>query len=173
MTRATHYIFIILSATVFLCCQNNKKQAVLPPDTTKHGNVYTTHSRDTAKLAKLIDLRIYKPAAVEFQYTYIDNSGANDRLSVPGPSDGYLQAILYFDSATYGRLLKVCNDPPPGSVAINRSSKNDFAFDWLSNDAKEELLKSDSSHHNYTCAPFNTATLWLLNKKVLLTKESF
>lgn len=168
MTQTARYIFILLLATAFVCCQNNKKQTELPPDTTKQGNIYTTHSRDTAKLSKLIDLRVYKPTAVEFHYTYIDNSAENDRLSIPGPSDSYLQAILYFDSLTYSKLLKVCNNPAPGSATIGRSAKNDFAFDWLSADVKEELLKSDSSYHHYTCAPFNTATLWFLDKKVLL-----
>lgn len=172
MSRAARYIFAILFATVFVYCQNNKEQTELPPDTTKQGNIYTTHSRDTAKLSKLINLKGYKPTAVEFNYAYIDNSGENDRLSIPGPSDSYLQAILYFDSSTYSQLLKVCNNPPPGSLSINRFSKEDFAFEWLRADVKEELLKSDSTHRNYTCATFSTATVWLLDKKILLKKES-
>ncbi len=169
--RTTLNLFILLSATVLTCCQN-KKHSKLPPDTTKQGNIYTTHSRDTARLSKLINLSAYKPTATEFQYTYIDNSGEDDFLSTPGPSDSYLQAVLYFDSVTYSRLLKVCNDPPAGSLTADRFQREDFIFPWLTSDILKELQESDSSYHNYTCAPFHNTELWLLDKKVLLRRES-
>lgn len=154
-----------------MCCEK-KKHAQLPPDTTQKGNVYTTHSRDTARLAKLINLGSYKPTAAEFHYIYIDNSGGDDFLSTPGPSDSYLQAVLYFDSATYSRLVKVCNDPSAGSPTAERYKREDFIFTWLTPAILNELLTSDSSHHHYTCEPFRHTTLWLLDKKILLRKEN-
>jgi hypothetical protein len=160
-----------LIAILFACCQRKQEESKLPPDTTRQGSIYTTHSRDTARLSKLIDLRTYKPTATEFHYTYIDNSG-DGFLSTPGPSDSYLQAILYFDSATYNRLRKVCNDPPVDSLTYAPYQREDFIFPWVSPDVLDELLKSDSSYHNYTCAPFHNCRLWLLNNKVLLRKES-
>lgn len=166
--HTTRHLFILLLTTVLTCCQN-KKHSKLPPDTTKQGNVYTTHSRDTAKLAKLIDLRTYKPTAAEFHYIYIDNSGEDDFLSTPGPSDSYLQAVLYFDSATYSRLAKVCSDPPP---TTERYQCEDFIFTWLAPQVQNELFKSDSGYHHYTCTPFHNSRLWLLDKKILLRKES-
>lgn len=169
--RATLYGFILLSATILTGCQN-KKKSKLPPGTTKQGPIYTTHSRDTARLANLINLSTYKPTATEFHYIYIDNSGEDDFLSTPGPSDSYLHAVLYFDSATFSRLLKVCNDPPSDSLTTDRFQREDFIFPWLSPDVLNELLKSDSSYHNYTCDPFHNTTLWLLDKKVLLRRES-
>jgi hypothetical protein len=172
MTYASRYIVLAFIAIAFTCCQRKQEQPKLPPDTTRQGNIYTTHSRDTARLSKLVNLRLYKPHAVEFHYTYIDNSGGDNFLSVPSPSDSYLEAVLYFDSATYSQLLKVCSDPPQESPTVNRVSKGDFVFNWLPAGVTEELLKSDSSYHNYTCAPFHRTALWLLDKKVLLRKES-
>ncbi len=171
MLHLSRTILMLLIATTFFCCQRKQQQAELPPDTTQQGNIYTTHSRDTARLAKLIDLRAYKPTAAEFHYIYIDNSG-DGFLSTPGPSDSYLQAILYFDSATYSRLVKGCRNPPADSLTAERYQREDFIFTWLSPDVLDELLKSDSSYHNYTCAPFHNTELWLLDKKVLLRKES-
>lgn len=171
MIYPSRYIALALVAAVFTGCQRNQDQTKLPPDTTRQGNIYTTHSRDTARLAKLIDLRTYKPTATEFHYIYIDNSG-DGFLSTAGPSDSYLQAVLYFDSATYSRLLKVCHDPPSDSLTTDRYQRDDFIFPWLAPAVLQELLESDSSYHNYTCAPFHHTTLWLLDKKVLLRKES-
>jgi hypothetical protein len=169
--HTTRYLSILILPAVLVCCQN-KKHPKLPPDTTRQGNIYTTHSHDTTRLAKLIDLKAYKPTAVEFHYIYIDNSGEDDFFSTPGPSDSYLQAVLYFDSITYSRLAEVCNDPPSDSLAHERYEREDFIFPWLTPGIQNELLKSDSGYHNYTCPPFSHTKVWLLDKKIILRKES-
>ena len=84
--------------------------------------------RFTSKLSKIIDLVTYKPTQVKFKYVFIDNSGQNERLSVPGPSDSYLQAVLYFDTATY-RQFKT-KYFYADYVSPNYDRQN-FNFDWL------------------------------------------
>ncbi|WP_313997520.1 hypothetical protein [Xanthocytophaga flava] len=135
-------------------------------------NVQTTLDTTKAKLAKLINLSVFKPTHVKYHYTFIDNSGQNERLSVPGPSDSYLQAVLYFDTVTFDSLQKryhTIEYTSPGYTF------QEFDFDWLDATAKEELHKSDTSYHGHRDYFFGlgpTGKLWFLNNKVLLMKSS-
>lgn len=141
-------------------------------DTVKEGNKLTTMSTDTSKLSKIIDLATYKPTHVKFRYIFIDNSGKNERLSVPGPSDNYLQAVLYFDTATYRQLRTKF-------FYIDYSSPNyarqDFNFEWLDTTIRNELLQSDTSYHGHPDFFLGSGVkgkLWFLDNRVLLTKTT-
>ncbi|MEO8405931.1 MAG: hypothetical protein ABI480_15095 [Chitinophagaceae bacterium] len=134
---------------------------------TTQGNVSTTISTDIAKLAKLTNLKEFKPTHVKFKYIFIDNSGKNERLTVPGPSDSNLEAVLYFDEATFEKMrIKYFNTDyvSPGF------DKNSFNFDWLDKKIKEEFLKNDINYHGDPDYVFGgSCKLWLLNDKLLLT----
>ena len=141
-------------------------------ETIKKGNISTTISADTSKLAKLIDISIYKPIQVKFKYTFIDNSGKNERSSVPGPSDSYLEAILYFDSAAFKDLkIKYFN----ADYLLPGFDKQNFNFEWLDSNTRAALLKSDTSYHGHPDYFFGLGPkgrLWLLDNKILLTKAT-
>jgi hypothetical protein len=120
-------------------------------------------------LARLINLTTFKPVHVKFKYVFIDNSAQNQRLSVPGPSDSYLQAILYFDSATFKtwKAKYFSTDyPSPGF------DKQGFNFDWLNDSVKAELLKSDTDYHGHPDYFFGANKLWMLDNKLLLLKSA-
>ncbi|UAY53046.1 hypothetical protein [Ferruginibacter albus] len=161
-------IFQLLICTIlfFSCVQQAKKT---DSDTIKEGNKTTTLSTDTGKLSKLIDITTFKPASVKFKYTVIDNSGQNERLTVPGPSDAYLQAVLYFDTATYKQLQAKYFSIDYLSPNFD---KQEFNFELLDQDVRKELLHSDTNYHGHPDYFFGSGTkgkLWFLKNKVLLT----
>lgn len=164
----TRKIYILTTTILLLSCgqQTDKTNN----ETTKEGNVSTTISTDTSKLASLIDIKVFKPTHVKFKYTFTDNSGQNERISVPGPSDNYLQAILYFDATTFKNLKTKY-------YTINYVSPNfakqSFNFEWLDNDIKNELIKSDTNYHGHPDYFLGgTNKLWLLDNKLLLIKRA-
>ncbi len=127
------------------------------------GNKTVIFSTDIDKLGKILDFKTYKPSKVKFKYTYIDNSGGNQRVSVPGPSDSFLEAILYFDSATFGKMQ---------DYAHNNSSdcnKEIFKFSWLDKTIAEELNSSVSDCRGHSDLFFGTSTgkAWYLDNKIL------
>ena len=159
----------IVTMALFACGQRASKTG---SDTIKDGNKITTFSTDTGKLSKLIDITIYKPIYANFKYIVIDNSGQNERLSVPGPSDSYLQAVLYFDTTTFSELKKKfynTNYQPPNF------NKQNFSFEWLDNTTRNELLQSDTGYYGDPDCFLGLGTngkLWFLKNKVLLTKAT-
>jgi hypothetical protein len=160
---------LLFPMLLFSCGQNTKET---DKDTVKDGNKSTTLSSDTSKLSKIIDLTTFKPTHVKFKYVFIDNSGQNKRLSVPGPSDSYLQAVLYFDPATY-RNFKT-KYFYADYVAPNYD-KQDFNFEWLDPDTRRELLQFDTSYHGHPDFFLGLGVkgkLWFLKDKVLLTKTT-
>jgi hypothetical protein len=166
----TKIFYMIISGAVFFSCGEQKHQK--DNETTEKGNISTTISTDTSKLAKLIDIHKYKPTQVKFKYTFIDNSGKNERLPVPGPSDSYLEAILYFDTATFKDLKTKYFNADHLSTSFD---KENFNFEWLDNDIKTALLKSDTSYHGLPDYFFGSGPhgkLWLLDNKLLLTKST-
>jgi hypothetical protein len=159
----------ILAQLIFLasCVQPSAKK---DGDTVVKGSQSVTISTDTAKLASLINIAIFKPANVKFKYLFFDNSGQNQRISVPGPSDSYLEAILYFDSATFTQLKGryFMADYP-----LQQSGRQDFNFEWLDNDVKNELLNCDTNYHGHPDLFFGGSNkLWLLNNKLLLRRST-
>jgi hypothetical protein len=160
---------LILTLLFFSCGQQTKET---DSDTIKEGNKSTTLSTDTAKLSKLIDITTFKPTQAKFKYTFIDNSGQNERLSVPGPSDSYLEAVLYFDTATFRQLkTKYFNVDYPSP----EYDRNRFNFEWLDTDVRNELLQTDTTYHghpDYFLGLGVKGKLWFLSNKVLLTKTT-
>ncbi|GAB2813513.1 hypothetical protein [Ferruginibacter profundus] len=137
--------------------------------TVTNGNVSTTISTDTGKLARLISFKYYHPRSVKFLYSFIDNSGTAGR-SVPGPSDYTLQAVLYFDAATFKNI--VADYMKPDWVSP-RYTKEEFNFSWLDTIVKKELLQTDSSYHGHTDLFWNEPNdpnchVWMLHNKLLL-----
>jgi len=160
---------LLLPLLLFSCRQNTKETN---KDTVKDGNKSTTLSSDTSKLSKIVDLTIFKPTHVKFKYVFIGNSGQNERLSVPGPSDSYLQALLYFDTATYRQLKTKYFYADYVSPNYN---KQDFNFEWLDTNTRKELLQSDTSYHGHSDFFLGLGVkgkLWFLKDKVLLTKTT-
>jgi hypothetical protein len=136
-------LFLILTITTLLtsCGQTE----IQDKETTKEDNISTTISSDTNRLGKLINIRRYRPTHVKFKYVFVDNSGQDQRLSVPGPSDSHLEAVLYFDTTTFHRLL---NDNMLLST-ISTNHKTEYQFDWLDNDVKNEIEKMDSNTNDF------------------------
>ena len=138
----------------------------------KEGNTSITLLSDTAQLSKLIDMSTYRPTHVQFQYTSIDNSGKNERLTVPGPSDSYLQAVLYFDAATFRKFQAIYFNVDYLSPNYN---KQEFNFNWLDSATRKELLQSDTNYHghpDYFLGSGQKGKLWFLHNKVLLIKNT-
>jgi hypothetical protein len=137
----------------------------------KNGNVTVTISSDLEKLGQLLDFKQYKPMKVKFRYTFIDNAGQNDRLSVPGPSDYALQAVLYFDTLTFNSLLEYDQENHYPAPNHNRE---EFRFDWLDKEILTELGKASDSYRGHPDLFFGTANgkLWYLDRKILITQSS-
>jgi hypothetical protein len=164
-------LILILTGTLllFACKKRTNKN---DSETIKEGNKSITISTDTSKLSKLIDIISYKPTHAKFKYIFIDNSGQNERLTVPGPSDSYLQAILYFDTITFTQIRTNYFNADYSSPNYN---KQDFKFEWLDTNTIEELLKSDTSYHghpDYFLGLGVKGKIWFLNNKILLTKST-
>jgi hypothetical protein len=167
MNPALKYIGCGIILALTMSCKEKLNNKNASPDTQTVGNISTTLSSDTAKLGKLINLRLYKPTAAKFKYTFIDNSGQNERLSTPGPSDSYLEAILYFDAATFAQLLK---DAEQRDSTISSLSKEEFNFDWLDQSIKDELTKSEAVYEKHSEVFAGSSEVWFLDNKLLLRK---
>lgn len=153
-------LVLALVITLINCTSCNNKQ------NNKNDNVSTTISSDITKLSKILNFKVFAPYAVKFQYILIDNSTNNKRLSVPGPSDSYLNAVLYFDSLTFKNLKSKYYNVDYVSQGLN---KENFNFDFLEENIKKELQNSDTSYHGHPDIFFSKGgKLWLLNNKVLL-----
>jgi hypothetical protein len=167
MNPALKHIGCSIVLALTMSCKEKLNNNNASPETQTVGNISTTLSSDTAKLSKLINLRIYKPTAAKFKYTFMDNSGQNERLSTPGPSDSYLEAILYFDSATFAQLLK---DAEQRDSTIFSLSKEKFNFDWLDQSIKDELTKSEAVYEKHSEVFAGSSEVWFLDNKLLLRK---
>lgn len=156
-------IFLILAS----CRQRHR---ISKNSVTKNGNIQTTISTDTTALSRLVNIKDFKPTYSKFRYVFIDNSGQNGRITVPGPSDSYLQAVLYFDTITFNRLITTYHTidyPSP------RYDLQTFNFEWLDTNLRDELLKSDTNYHGHPDYFFglgHSGKLWFLHNKVLLVK---
>jgi hypothetical protein len=97
------------------------------------GNTTTIFSNDVDRLGKIIDFGEFKPNHVNFNYFFHDNSGGNDRVSAPGPSDYSLEAYLEVDNLTNKRIREsgIFNE-----VSSEFGMEN-FNFNWLDSNKKE------------------------------------
>lgn len=140
------------------------------PGVTKEGHMSTLFSTDMDKLEKLLDLAAFHPDHVQFKLRFVDNSGNESRLSVPGPSDAYLQALLFFDSHTFEALKgQYKGTAPDGSI-----QQQTFDFPWLDEELHQELMKS-GDRQGYADRFFGTGRrgrLWFLSGKVLLVHST-
>ena len=167
-TMAKLFYSIIITFLLFSCSQHVDKEDI---ETVKKGNVFTMTSEDIFKLEKLINIKTYRPIQAKFQYTFIDNSGQDQRINVPGPSDSHLEALLYFDKSVFKELKEKY-------LAIKYTSPNwekkGFNFEWLDKKIRNELLKSDTNyygHPDYFFGLGSSGKLWLLDNKLLLIKS--
>lgn len=148
---------------------NQTTAQVFKDSVIKNGNITTTISTDIEKLGQLLNFKTYKPTKVKFKYTFIDNTGQNKRLSVPGPSDYSLQALLYFDSLTFEKFIDYDRNADYPSPNYNRE---EFKFDWLDKEILNELNNSKENYHGHPNFFFGTtnAKAWYLDKKILISK---
>lgn len=164
------FFYIIITSILVLSCGQQKD--IVDNETTKAGNISITISADSSKLSRIINIHSYRPTQVKFKYSFIDNSGNNDRLSVPGPLDNYLEAVMYFDTITFKALKAKYFEADYPSPNFDKLS---FNFDWLDNDTKNELMKSDTNYQGHPDFFFglgHSGKLWLLNNKLLLIKTT-
>ncbi|MGX7668740.1 hypothetical protein [Flavobacterium pedocola] len=169
-------VYIIFLFTTLISCKQNQSESgnvVISKNgndsIVENGNITTIYSTDIKKLEKLLNLKDYKPTKVKFKYTFIDNSGQNERLSVPGPSDYSIEALLYFDSKTFEKFYafdKTADYPSPNYQL------EDFRFDWLDKEILAELLNSDKNYHGHPDFFFDTINgqSWYLDNKILITE---
>lgn len=139
--------------------------------TVVQGNVTTVFSTDIDRLGKLLDFKKYRPVKVRFKYIFRNNSGQNRRLTVPGPSDYSLQALLYFDSLTFEQFSEFDRHADYSSPDYNKA---DFAFNWLDKEILTELENSDKDYRGHPDFFFGTANgkLWYLDGKILLANST-
>jgi hypothetical protein len=133
------------------------------------GNTTSTISTEINLLIKLLDFSVYKPTSVKFKYSVIDNSGQNQRLSTPGPSDWTLQALLCFDSLTFSKITTITKNTDYQDPNYN---KQEFRFDWLDKQTLDELNSTKENYHgtpDFFFASTNSKA-WYLNKKILIIK---
>ena len=179
-SKISTVLVLTILTILFSCGQRQEKKQVtssinsIQPekDTTfVIGNRTTTISTDIEKLSKLLDFKTYKPTRAKYKYVFIDNSGQNKRLSVPGPSDYLLQAVLYFDSLTFEKFYDFDRHADYSSPNYN---KEDFKFDWLDKQTLNELNNSNKNYHGHPDFFFGKTNgkSWYLDKKILIQKWS-
>lgn len=140
----------------------------------QYGNITTTISSDTNKLKGILKFNHFAPTSIRYHFTYIDNSGSKERVSIPGPSDYNLEAILYFDSTSF---VKIRNLYKKADWIDPKYKKEEFNFAWLDTITKQQLLLSDTIPHGYidlfwTDPNAQNCHLWVLDKKILLHRSS-
>ncbi|MBB6372476.1 hypothetical protein [Chryseobacterium shigense] len=168
MNRNLIFCLIIL---IFSSCKEKNKNDVNFENepkvkTEKKKNITTEISTDINQLEKLINLSEFRPEKVKFKYTFIDNSGGR----VPGPSDSFLEALLYFDDKT---MEKIRETDQNASLPVSNYQKHHFTFSWLDKETLSELEQSDSLksiHPDLIFGTNNGGCLYLKNK-ILLIKE--
>jgi hypothetical protein len=102
------FINILIFLFLFVCKQKEEKSASINESlkeikkdrTIINKNVTITISTDIEKLSTLLNFEKYRPIEVKYKYIFIDNESKKERLTIPVPSNNFLQAILHFDSTT-------------------------------------------------------------------------
>ncbi|WP_204346881.1 hypothetical protein [Psychroserpens algicola] len=170
-----HLQLLLLMLPLLVSCNQHTTKEKVPSEThvSKDNNITKIISTDIDTLGKILDFSNHKPIRVEFRYTLIDNSGKNDRLSVSGPSDSSLEAVLYFDKKTF----RAIEDFELNLEWIEQHhSKEEFNFEWLPEDVRRELEQHNVA--NYKGHPdvfFETGVhgkAWYLDHKILLKADN-
>ena len=164
MKKLNKIILSFLIIIMMSCNKTEKKQN----DSVEIKNQTTLISTDKEQLEKIINLNIFKPNKVKFKYILIDNSENNKRFSVPGPSDRYLEAVLYFDKDTFNKLI--IDNAKLSTISIG--NKEDYDFEWLENDIKLELSNMFNSFDYpptfFITGGFTNGGYFMLNNKILI-----
>ncbi|MFZ4931362.1 hypothetical protein [Chryseobacterium sp. Mn2064] len=163
--------FCALIVALVSCKKNSENKTITENNgntqTQIEGNITTQNSTDIHILGNIIDLSKFRPEKVQFQYRFIDNSGGR----TPGPSDSYLEAVLYFDEKTMDKIWEIDQ-----TIDFNRSdySKEDFNFTWLKEPISSELKASDTLKSGHPDLVFGTANgkCWYLKNKILFIKPN-
>lgn len=176
MKNLKYILKFLLTALIFSACNQStdkkSENAAENEESVKAKNLTETISTDINKLENLLDFSAYRPTSVKFKFIYFDNSGQNERISVPGPSDHTLEALLYFDTVTMEKFYEFDRN---AEYDAPNFKKEQFNFDWLPNDIQEELLNSNPNYHGHPDFFFGTGNngkSWYLENKILLIKEA-
>ncbi|MBB4804844.1 hypothetical protein HNP38_000116 [Chryseobacterium defluvii] len=164
---------IIFFSIILACCSGKKTDENVntknnsKAEIKQKSNVTTEISTDINQLEKLINLSEVRPEKVKFKYTFIDNSKGR----VPGPSDSFLEAVLYFDDATMEKIKSFDKNADFPNTGFQ---KKDFKFNWLD---KEILTELENSGPEKTARPdfvFGTENgmCWYLKNKILFIKRT-
>lgn len=154
------FIFIVIVLFLFSCKKENKNMEIKI-----QSNIHSEISTDINSFQKLINLSKFRPEKLKFKYTYIDNSEGR----APGPSDSFLEAVIYFDEQT---MKKIWDLDKNTDFVFPNYTKKDFEFDWLNEDIIRELKKSDSlkaAHPDFIFDTYN-GKCWYLKNKILFIK---
>jgi len=109
MKRTAYFLEFLIASMVFCACS-------APVQKNENKKTFISTSIDT--LGLLIKLDAHPPKKVIYQYTLYDNS-AKSRLDFDGPSDVYLEAVLFYDTL-----------PDVNSIG-EEVDKENFEFAWL------------------------------------------
>lgn len=159
----------IFSCSLLILLSLNSCELKGPEEDTQTAYVVKSdESDDINKLGKLINLKNFRPKKVMYHHTYIET--INGDGSASEPNDDYLQAVLYFDSLTFQKMLEITKK---ADYSLSNHSKTKFAFPWLSRELSNELENSNPGYHGHPDLFFESegGKLWFLDQKVLLYRE--
>lgn len=121
-------------------------------------------SKDITKLEKQLNLKPAQPDSVQYKLTINNNSFG----TVPGPSDYYLEAVLYYNDSIFKRIKEEYNNVDYNAPGFKKEA---FNFKWLPENIKNELNTSPENYSGHPDLFFNRnriTRLWLLKNKVLI-----
>ena len=158
------FIFILLASISLTSCELKGSEE----DEQTSYVVKSDESTNINKLGKFINLEKFRPEKVEFHHTYIETINGNG--SEEEPKEDYLQAVLYYDSVTFHKMLEAIEK---ADYALPNYSKTTFHFPWLNRELSMELENSDSNYHGHPDLFFGTekGKLWFLDQKILFYRE--
>lgn len=123
----------------------------------------SSHGNNPADISGFLDLTTYRPTAVEYDLTQHGNG-------LLGTKDYYLQAILYYDDATFDAFKKACSTLPKSSPPVT-ADYDPFDFSWMSKNIKAERSKA-TTNNMYPGTVLTTSnpncSILLLNNKALV-----
>jgi len=125
-----------------------------------------TVSHNKEILKQIIDIKTYKPKKISFKYNTIDYSVERGTISI-GNNKFYLEALLYFNTETFDKIKNILKNKD--TYQFN-TPKDEFNFDWLPKEIKNELLNTNHYKiYNYKLFQKKANQKFLLlNHKVLL-----
>lgn len=130
----------------------------------KDNKTETVTSKDIAKLKKHLNLKPAQPDSVQYKLTINNNSFG----TVPGPSDYYLEAVLYYNDSIFKRIKEEYHNVDYNAPGFKKET---FDFKWLPESIKNELNTSPENYSGHPDLFYNrnrNTQLWLLKDKVLI-----